>query len=877
MEGPLQLPFATAVQASSTAWRLRRRTQAGGAAAQGGVKVYLVRLDGAERLLSHMTEGSVLLRSQTIAKGRMPVFVSYRIRASVHHQRLQTVAAAWKLPKKGGVPQCLLDSQSLALVHALQDAFLPALGAFLRQVASHRHFLDQDLSAICVRLELQYREFLICRSARHQLLVCTLDASKTAVKSLVIRIDCTACRLVCRDSSGSEQAITTLDEALSRLLGRDTSRDVAIKTQRSAREGVNSQRGPHSQPAPIGDHDAAESPAEHVARLRAAAFEEDAADVGLVVGSMLSRLRHGGAAGAEAWLKGGALEPTVHALLHRRVGLAHQEALRAVLELLMEGDHSANREVSQMFAARIEMCKGDDEELCFVLKAFVSLLGVAGFRRACARNDELLYHTCKLHERHSIGHAARLDGTRAPDQTTHDMRHEGKAEPAKHGVSSTHRSILSEFDRCSSTLLTAKRAGELDTGRTGGGDDTARSDYRSEHINSVRTLPSSARALPRLSHAPLPTYSPSKEYSSLSARAQVEDPDGGASPRFSPRSPRAGFLSPLRPSHLDGVGRHSSTDALTASRTPSNIPKLQLMSVSIAESPMQTRSSRRQLTMRGLMSSTRGASTPGPFSPHADSLSRSTTIRDMGGPALTSCRETRGEPESAWGQEEDLLSALPGSYQSAESELESIARSISRSAVAANLAAIAAQRKQTLDMVSARKELSPLPPPKAKTTGRRDDILSLLLDGMVNVFGEPAAGTWLEQHVNVLYMEVFALLKNSDLMAASEFVYHKTMALLCIYQERVETKLLVTRQNQGTSVRGCGSSRRRFDRYAFPEAGTGSTQIAEGPWPSLSSRCLSLSLPFALVVWHWCWCLSSDALGVAQVSVESARAAGRLV
>ena len=98
-----------------------------------------------------------------------------------------------------------------------------------------------------------------------------------------------------------------------------------------------------------------------MARLRAAAFEEDAADVGLVVGSMLSRLRHGGAAGAEAWLKGGALEPTVHALLHRRVGLANQEALRAVLELLMEGDHSANREVSQMFAARIEMCKGDDE------------------------------------------------------------------------------------------------------------------------------------------------------------------------------------------------------------------------------------------------------------------------------------------------------------------------------------------------------------------------------------------------------------------------------------------------------------------------------------------------------------------------------------
>ena len=572
MEGPLQLPFATAVQASSTSWRLRRRTAAH---AGQGAKVYLVRMDGAERLLSHLAEGSVLLRSQTVAKGCMPVFVSYRIRSSVHHQRLQTVAAAWKLDKKGGVPQCLLDSQSLALVQTLQDAFLPALGAFLRQVASHRHFLDQDLSAICVRLELQYREFLICRSARHQLLVCTLDASKTAVASLVIRIDCTACRLVCRDSSGSEQAITTLDEALSRLLGRDTSRDVAITTQRSARERANSQRCLHKRPTSSGDHHVAESPSEHVARLRAATFETDADEVGAVAGSMLSQLRHGGSAGVEAWLKGGALEPTVHALLHRGMGLAHQEKLRAVLELLMEGDHSANREVSQMFAARIEICKGDNEELCFVLKTFVSLLGVAAFRRACARNDELLFRACKLHERHSISSTVRLDGAHALDRTWHDVRHndarhEARAEAegvsrepphsTKPGQPNTQRSILSEFDRCSSTLLIdrssstlliSKRVGESDTGRTGRGDDTARSEFRSENLTYVRTLPSSARALPRLSHAPLPTYSPSKEYSSLSARAPVEDPDGAASPRITPRSPRAGFLSPLQPSQLD--------------------------------------------------------------------------------------------------------------------------------------------------------------------------------------------------------------------------------------------------------------------------------------------------------------------------------------
>jgi hypothetical protein len=234
---------------------------------------------------------------------------------------------------------------------------------------------------------------------------------------------------------------------------------------------------------------------------------------------------------------------------------------------------------------------------------------------------------------------------------------------------------------------------------------------------------------------------------------------------------------------------------------------------------MQTRSSRRQLTVRGLMLSTRGSSTPGPFSPHADSLSRSTTIRETGGLALASCREAGGAAESWCGQVEDLLSTLPGSYPTAESELENIARSISRSAVAANLAAIATQRKQTLDMASARKELSPLPPPKTKVSGRRDDIrddiLSLLLDGMLNIFAEPAAGTWLEQHVNLLYVEVFALLKDSELMVASEVVYHKTMALLCIYQERVEAKLLAS----GASLSGHGSSRRRFDRYAFDNLG----------------------------------------------------------
>lgn len=320
-DGPILLPYATAVQAASTAWRLRRRGNVGNKGQS--VKVYLVRMDGAERLLSHMTEGSLVLRSQTVAKGCTPVFVSYRIRSSIHHQKVQTVAAAWKLVKNGGVPQCLLDTHALAVVQTLQNIFLPTMSAFLRQVSSHRHFLDKDLSAISVRLELQYREFLICRSARHQLLVCTFDVDKTAVKSLVIRIDCTACSLVCRDSSGSERIITTLDEALSSLLGRDTTRDTAHTIRH--RLPSQGQSGPEHNPPHEGAPDTEDnSPFEQVARLRIAIFEEDTNEVGEVVSAMHSRLAQGGAASREKWIKEGALEPTVHALLNRSVGQANQ-------------------------------------------------------------------------------------------------------------------------------------------------------------------------------------------------------------------------------------------------------------------------------------------------------------------------------------------------------------------------------------------------------------------------------------------------------------------------------------------------------------------------------------------------------------------------
>ncbi|KAJ1488526.1 hypothetical protein T484DRAFT_1782998 [Baffinella frigidus] len=66
---------------------------------------------------------------------------------------MRGVDAKWKLLRRGETPRCLLDAYGLETLAALQGGFLRTL-----------HFLDVDASAVCLQLELQYREFLICRS-----------------------------------------------------------------------------------------------------------------------------------------------------------------------------------------------------------------------------------------------------------------------------------------------------------------------------------------------------------------------------------------------------------------------------------------------------------------------------------------------------------------------------------------------------------------------------------------------------------------------------------------------------------------------------------------------------------------------------------------
>eukprot|EP00961_Rhodomonas_salina_P209683 2831027-Rhodomonas_salina.1 len=220
------IPYASIVQTASTSWRLTRRSQQPAKSKSGKEpRIYLVRIDLAERLLTPMPAGSAFLRSQTVLKSTSNIYLSYKLKTTTHHQKLNSLTAKWKSMKKGA-PLCLLDSAGIGFVHTLQDEFFAVLRSFILEVIAHRHFIDKEFAAISVRLELQYREFVICRHKNNQFVVSANANGGDALSSCIIEIDCSSGRILCQDNDG-ERVVKSLDSVLTKLVGRDTSQDTA--------------------------------------------------------------------------------------------------------------------------------------------------------------------------------------------------------------------------------------------------------------------------------------------------------------------------------------------------------------------------------------------------------------------------------------------------------------------------------------------------------------------------------------------------------------------------------------------------------------------------------------------------------------------------
>ena len=209
MAGGEGLPYGVAERGWSTAWRLKRRFQRS-CEEEKGRKIFLLRNDDADRVFSLLPPGSAFLRSQASARAGMPVVLSYRLRVSVHHHALSGVVARWRMRKQGPAT-CVLDDKSLNLVERISVRWLGEFEKFLVEVASYRNFIDRDVSAIFVRLELKYRDLLICRCRAHQLLMCKLEEEE--IETAVIALNLEACSIELHDSTQTH-IITSLEQAL---------------------------------------------------------------------------------------------------------------------------------------------------------------------------------------------------------------------------------------------------------------------------------------------------------------------------------------------------------------------------------------------------------------------------------------------------------------------------------------------------------------------------------------------------------------------------------------------------------------------------------------------------------------------------------------
>ena len=729
--GEGKISYAAVVQAASTSWRLLRRSRRGGEG-QRELRIATIPQELADKVLSNERPGFACIRSQPLAKGSSQIYLSYKAKSTVHHVEVAGLSAAWKAGRKGSEFQCILPSAGIALVSSITEKLLPLIFRVVSEISAHRHFVDRDIAGVCLDLEMRFREFVICRNGHDSFLVCAMNG-EGVVNSATISVEPANCCLVCRDVEGARE-ISGLDDVLSRLVGRDTSLDLATtlpggEESRSLDGAVTSSghaiAGQNGEAPAEGHRVSVVSRGESIARVRVAVEGGDALDLRAAISGMFHDLVNADEKERSIWLKLGALEPVVHALCTRGMGNSvggdgttidgdddgdgdgERDELSRVVGMLISDNHESSRKAASIVTAKIEMCMDDTNQLKRSLEALDVMLDYQSMRRAVARSQDSLRILHQAHSRHSVSKMCRIDGTRDIPSVNASGRHQdeqmimtNRSETSFHGISFTHRS---DADAAATGLF---------QGGTGSMDAL---------VSPRAMMP--VLPFPRLSSSSAGGYtSMSARFAAGSPRMQmIEASPRGTSeeladtPRSGPNTPRLAPLetSPRRRKSEDGgdSGRESGEEETSAARgqSTSGVPKLMLRTLSVPDSPMQSRSSRRSmsLSVRLIHGDIFTVGSPGPrMSDRIDSQRRiesdradsPANMRSLKSPhsAENLSRRTTVAADFSHRDSERVDSEIPmdEEEQSADKVLSDMALVISHTCVASVMAAITAQRAQ---------------------------------------------------------------------------------------------------------------------------------------------------------------------------------------
>eukprot|EP00960_Hanusia_phi_P035897 752020-Hanusia_phi.AAC.1 len=435
MAGGEGLPFGLAERGWSTAWRLRRRLQRSQEGEESR-KIFLLRNDDSDRVFSLLPPGSALLRSQASTRAGMPVVLSYRLRTSVHHHALSEVLARWRMRKEGPA-SCVVDEKSLSMIERMAG-WLEELQKFLTEVSSHRDFIDRDLSGIFVRLELKYREILLCRCRDHQLLMCTMEDEE--IRTAVIALNMDACRIELHGSSQTH-VIATLEQALDLFHVRKRQKASPLLLKAKRKEGPRWSAGVEDS---VGCY-SIEAVADELSS--AMSVRDDERMQSLLKGMRGSSVLLDQAGLAELFDERmqGMLS---HILVEYETDADTETDVIAILRALLESTLDMASSFGPKLIAKLELVEDHETNLRRALKRIDGLLQHSlPLRKFFLKNDEFQSLMCRLHHRFSCANGFKAafldefqdaDSWRGRDEGLLDIEcrriEENEDEDLRHGV-----------------------------------------------------------------------------------------------------------------------------------------------------------------------------------------------------------------------------------------------------------------------------------------------------------------------------------------------------------------------------------------------------------------------------------------------------------